>query len=184
MCQYIFVYLLMLGNHIFVKKMEVKREKGFHDYYKIFTDNQKVLSYYSYKITLKHLDIGLNICIHENIETIEYNMLKKYRFIFLPSTLPILLNEDYKIWWTLEWCKYSRICTLVNDVLSCLFSTRKEVKNRIGLRSGTVCHLSKTCRLVPVGFILVEKSITTRTCKNQFSTVSFLTKYKVQCQIS
>ena len=66
--------------------MEVKREKGFHDYYKIFTDNQKVLSYYSYKITLKHLDIGLNICIHENMKTIEYN-----------TTLPILLNKNYKI---------------------------------------------------------------------------------------
>ena len=24
----------------FVKKMEVKRENGFHDYYKIFTENQ------------------------------------------------------------------------------------------------------------------------------------------------
>ena len=142
--------------------MEVKREKGFHDYYKIFTENQNGLFYDSYKMTLKHLEIGLTIC----------------------TTLPILLNKNYKIWWILEWCKYPRICTLVNDVLSCLFSTRKEVKNRIGLRSGTVCHLSKTCRLVPVGFILVEKSITTRTCKNQFSTVSFLTKYKVQCQIS
>ena len=137
---------------------------------------KRFLSYYSHKITLKNLDIGLNICIHENMKTIEYNMLR--------NPLPVLLNKNYKIWWILEKCKYFRICTLVNDVLSCLFSTRKEVKNRIGLRSGTVCHLSKTCRLVPVGFILVEKSITTRTCKNQFSTVSFLTKYKVQCQIS
>ena len=60
--------------------MEVKREKGFHDYYKIFTENQNGLFYDSYKMTLKHLDIGLNICIHENMKTIEYNMLRKYRF--------------------------------------------------------------------------------------------------------
>ena len=61
--------------------MEVKREKGFHDYYKIFTENQNGLFYDSYKMTLKHLEIGLTICIHENMKT----------------TLPILLNKNYKI---------------------------------------------------------------------------------------
>ena len=47
--------------------MEVKREKGFHDYYKIFRENQNGLFYDSYKMTLKHLEIGLTICIHENM---------------------------------------------------------------------------------------------------------------------